>query len=115
LERRSLHPAEVTDALLARFQERAREAGARFVLAGMWRDEATADRLEWARARGWLAVDVSLNLADPRNSHLPWDPHPSARGRSLYAERLESFLAREVLSSALAMPTLPGPPIGSPQ
>jgi hypothetical protein len=115
LERRSLHPAEVTDALLVRFEENARGAGARFVLAGMWRDDATARRLEWARARGWLAVDLSFNLEDPRNSHLPWDPHPSARGQSLYAERLASFLAREVLSPALAMPTVAGSPIGAPQ
>jgi hypothetical protein len=106
LERRSLHPAEVTGALLARLEERARQVGARFVLAGMWRDEATGNRLEWARARGWLAVDVSFNLEDPRNSHLPWDPHPSARGQSLYAERLATFLAGQVLSPALAMPTV---------
>jgi hypothetical protein len=113
LERRSLHPAEVTDALLDRFEERAREAGARFVLAGMWRDETTAKRLEWARARGWLAVDISFNLEDPRNSHLPWDPHPSARGQGIYAERLASFVAGKVLSPVLALPTVGGPTIGA--
>jgi hypothetical protein len=105
LERRWLRADRVTEAVLVRFEELARGAGARFVLAGMWRDPATARRLAWARARGWLAVDVSVDLEDPRNSFLPWDPHPSARAQALYAERLGSFLAREALSPELASPS----------
>jgi hypothetical protein len=108
LERRWLHAGALTEAILLRFEELARGAGALPVLAGMWRDPATGRRLEWARARGWLAVDASVNLGNPRNSFLPWDPHPNARGQELYAERLAGFLAREVLSPDLARPFAAG-------
>jgi hypothetical protein len=104
LERRWLRSPEVTDAVLSRFEEVARGTGARLVLAGIWDDAATTERLEKARARGWLTVDVSVDLEDPLYNNLPWDPHPSARAHAAYAERLGSFLAREVLSPALVRP-----------
>jgi hypothetical protein len=110
LEVRWLRSAEVTEALLTRFEASARGAGARFVLAGIWSDEATRARLEWARAQGWLAVDVSVDLDDPLNTNLPWDPHPSARAQRAYADRLASFLAGAALSPALSRPHAAPPP-----
>jgi hypothetical protein len=104
LELRWLRSARVTDALLDRFAEGASGTGARLVLAGIWRDDATAERLEQARARGWLTVDASLDLDDPRNNNLPWDPHPSPRAQRLFAERIADLLVREVLSPALVRP-----------
>lgn len=103
LEGRLLQEHEVSEAILARFAERALVEGAAFVLAGISPDEVTRAQLESARRLGWRTVDVSVDLDDPAYNNLPWDPHPNARAHRFYADGLARFLASEVLRREMLM------------
>ena len=85
----------VSRALLASWATLCAKEGISFVVAGISSD--AAPMLEWCRAVGLRAVDISVPLTDPVNTNAPHDGHPSARANGVYAEKLVAFLKAESL------------------
>jgi hypothetical protein len=59
----------------------------RFILAGIWPNEATRETLRHFAAQGVATVDVSNDQNDPGNL-IAYDGHPSAFANEQSAERL---------------------------
>ena len=88
-------PDGVAKALLARMAAACSEKGVLFVVAGIDRRHLP-ERLDWIREQEIIAVDISVDLADPgwRNAS---DGHPSARAHKAFADRLLAFLREKRL------------------
>lgn len=83
--------------LILRLAHYCREQGIEFVLAGISSD--SGGMLEFCQQRGVKAVNISVVLAEPGNTNLPHDNHPSAKANKVYAQRLANFLRAEVARS----------------
>jgi hypothetical protein len=68
-----------------------------FLLAGIAEDARTAEMLAFARSKGLMALDISVDSKRPEYQNLPHDSHPSPLANASYAERLEGFIRTEVL------------------
>ena len=64
--------------------------GIPFVVAGISSD--SGPMLDWCRAVGLKAVDISVPLTESGNTNAPHDGHPSAKANRVYAEKLVGFL-----------------------
>ena len=95
VERGLLKSQEVSRAVMLDMRDLAREHGARFVVAGISDHPRTGGLLEYVAERDISAVDISLDLADPRFNNLPHDPHPSALANQKFAATLETYLRDE--------------------
>lgn len=83
--------------LILRFAHYCKEQGIQFVLAGISSD--SGGMLEFCRQRGVKVVNISVVLAEPGNTNLPHDNHPSAKANRVYAQRLTDFLRTELAPS----------------
>ena len=95
IERGLLKSQQVSRAVVVDMRNLAREHGATLVVAGISEHPRTSGLLEYAAEHGIPAVDVSLDLADPRYNNLPHDPHPSALANQEFATKLETYLRDE--------------------
>ncbi|MBI5800687.1 MAG: SGNH/GDSL hydrolase family protein [Verrucomicrobia bacterium] len=89
-EERRVRSHEVSRALLANWAGVCLKEGIPFIVAGISSD--ATPMLEWCRAAGIKAVDISVPLTEPSNTNAPHDGHPSAKANRVYAEKLVSFL-----------------------
>ena len=97
--------------LILRFAHYCREQGIQFVLAGISSD--SGGMLEFCRERGVEVVNISVVLAEPGNTNLPHDNHPSAKANRVYAERLTDCL-RAVVARLSHTPSAPnGSPVAA--
>ena len=85
-ERRRARGPEVTAALVDRFVDAAKGAGARVVVAGI--AGRTDALLERAAQRGATPLSMALDLDAPGMRNLPHDGHPSAKAHRGYAARV---------------------------
>ena len=99
-QERRVRSHEVSRALLANWATLCAKEGIPFVVAGISSD--AAPMLEWCRAVGLRAVDISVPLTDPANTNAPHDGHPSAKANGVYAEKLGAFLKANSPSSKRA-------------
>ena len=86
------HSREVTMAIIDEFAALAEENGVTLIMAGITRDDATAEMLEFANGKGVRTVDISVDPEVKEYTNKPHDPHPSAVANINYSERLEPFL-----------------------
>ncbi|NBR84027.1 MAG: SGNH/GDSL hydrolase family protein [Verrucomicrobia bacterium] len=93
-EERRVRSHAVSRALLANWAGACLKEGIPFIVAGISSD--AAPMLEWCRAAGIKAVDISVPLTEPGNTNAPHDGHPSAKANRVYAEMLVAFLKAEV-------------------
>lgn len=107
-EARRARSREVSAELILRFAGYCREQGIRFVLAGISSD--AGPMLEFCRRRGVAAVDISVVLAEPGNTNLPHDNHPSAQANRVYAEKLTAFLKSQVFAPPAGRGAASNPP-----
>jgi hypothetical protein len=94
-EERRVRSHEVSRALLANWAGVCIKEGIPFIVAGISSD--AGPMLEWCRAAGIKAVDISVPLTEPGNTNAPHDGHPSAKANRVYAEKLVAFLKREMV------------------
>lgn len=85
-ERDRANGPAVTRALVRRFVERAQQAGARVIVAGI--AGASEEVLAEAAALGATPVRLALDLDRPGMRNLPHDAHPSPLAHRQYAGRL---------------------------
>jgi hypothetical protein len=100
LEDRWYHSHQVSKRLLLEMAELAQHSQVQFILATIAEDALTREMLEFARAQGLMAVDISVDARRPEYTNQPHDSHPSALANAYYAERIETFLRTEVWQKA---------------
>jgi len=96
-EERRVNSHAVSRALLANWAGVCLKEGIPFIVAGISSD--AGPMLEWCRAAGIKAVDISVPLTEPGNTNAPHDGHPSAKANRVYAEKLVEFLRGAVKRS----------------
>ena len=96
-EERRVRSHEVSRALLKNWAGVCLKEGIPFIVAGISSD--AGPMLEWCRAAGIKAVDISVPLTEPLNTNAPHDGHPSAKANRVYAEKLVEFLRAPVKRS----------------
>ena len=89
-EERRVNSHAVSRALLLNWAGVCLKEGIPFVVAGISSD--AGPMLDWCRAVGLKAVDISVPLTEPGNTNAPHDGHPSAKANRVYAEKLVGFL-----------------------
>lgn len=89
--------AEVSAELIIRFASFCRENNIKFLLAGISSDSPAM--LAYCQRRGVAAVDISVVLAEPGNTNLPHDNHPSAAANKVYAQKLIACLKQVLLEA----------------
>ncbi len=94
-EEQRVRSHEVSRALIKNWATVCLKEGIPFIVAGISSDAGLM--LEWCRAVGINAVDISVPLADPGNTNAPHDGHPSAKANGVYAEKLVGFLKTNAL------------------
>ena len=97
-EERRVRSHEVSRALLKNWAGACLKEGIPFIVAGISSD--AGPMLEWLRAVGIQAVDISVPLTEPGNTNAPHDGHPSALANRVYAEKLVAFLKAGPLRQA---------------
>lgn len=90
-EEKALRSHEVSERIVDLFAEAARNAGSRFVLAGINATPPTRSMIAYARERGIPSVDISVDMTKPEN-RVAWDGHPSAAANILSSRTLAEFL-----------------------
>lgn len=94
-QERRVRSHEVSRALLKNWAGACLKEGIPFIVAGISSD--ATPMLEWCRAVGIKAVDISVPLTEPGNTNAPHDGHPSAKANRVYAEKLVAFLKTNAL------------------
>ena len=89
-EERRVNSHAVSRALLLNWAGVCLKEGIPFVVAGISSD--SGPMLDWCRAVGLKAVDISVPLTESGNTNAPHDGHPSAKANRVYAEKLVGFL-----------------------
>lgn len=97
IEQRYHHMGDVTRALLLEFAITGQEHKIPVVIAGITHSKGTRKMLSFVQENGFKAVDISVDLDIKENINYPHDYHPSARANQQYADKLETFLRKEVL------------------
>lgn len=87
----------VTKAIIREFGRLAKAHGVELVVAGLLSDPLTTDTLAYSREQGITTVDISVDLSIPAHRNWPHDPHPSPAANRQYAQKLASFLERDIL------------------
>ncbi|MGA9997554.1 MAG: hypothetical protein WBP93_19215 [Pyrinomonadaceae bacterium] len=90
---------DVSKAILKEMLNLCRANGIKFVVAGISREDATADMLEYCHREGIPATDISIDLNIKENNNLPYDAHPSAVADRQYEQKLESFLCEKFIET----------------
>ena len=96
-EDKGLRSRYVTEVLIQRMVRLSKDAGAQFVLAGVYQHPETAHMLEVFHLEGIPTVDISQNLDDPSLRILPGNGHPNPKAHQAMAESLATFLQNKVL------------------
>jgi hypothetical protein len=96
-EERRVNSHAVSRALLANWAGVCLKEGIPFVVADISSD--AGPMLEWCRAAGIKAVDISVPLTEPGNTNAPHDGHPSAKANRVYAEKLVAVLRGAAIRS----------------
>ena len=68
-----------------------------FVLAGIHTTTDTYEMLDFCKKNEILNVDISVDTNLKEYNNLPHDAHPSAKANEVYAEKLYSYLVKEIL------------------
>ena len=97
-ERHSLSH-EITKAVIKEISDSCKARGIELVVAGLTSDATTSDMLEYWKREGLRTVNIWVDFLNIKeNNNLPYDSHPSAIAHQQYAQKLEVFLRRNVLS-----------------
>lgn len=89
-----LQAQQISQQLVARFDEKVRACGSRFVLATLVQDDRSNDMIQYCRSKGIEHTDMMVDLSKPGMTNEPNDSHPSAKAHKGYAKALE-FLFNE--------------------
>ena len=92
IEKRFSHSHQVTEMLLKRFAQVAKDHEIELVIAGILDSRVTRKMLRYAKSEGMPVVDMSVNLKVKENTNDPHDPHPSGRANEQFAAKLAAFL-----------------------
>jgi hypothetical protein len=87
------HAQDVSRALILKFRDVCREHGVELVFAGIAKTSRTAEMIDWARAQGITAMDISVDQSLPENV-VPGDGHPSGKANEHFAEVLDAAVSR---------------------
>jgi hypothetical protein len=96
-EDEGLRSKYVTEVLIQRMAVASKQAGAQFVLAGIYRHPETTNMLRTYHMEGIPTVDISQDLDQPEARILPGNGHPNARSHEQMAQALHSFLVNKLL------------------
>ncbi len=91
-EDQGLRSKFVTEVLIQRMVGASRDAGAHFVLAGVYRHPETEKMLRTFHLDNVPTVDISQDLADPDLRILPGNGHPNAKAHAMMAQVLYDYL-----------------------
>jgi lysophospholipase L1-like esterase len=83
--------SDVTRAIIREIHDKAKAAGSDFLLVGIFDNSRTAAMLSWARGEGMRALDISVDLSDPRY-RVPADGHPNDVAAQIFADRIAAEL-----------------------
>ena len=97
LEDRWARSHEVSKRLLLEVAALTQRTQSQFLLATIAEDASSRKMLAFARSKGLMAVDISVDSSRPEYRNLPHDSHPSPLANVSYAEGLESFVRIGIL------------------
>jgi len=92
IEANAVPVVEISRKVIERMSQEAGAAGAGFLLAGIENDKKTRAMLDWWRAQGGQAVDLSVDLDGKDLRNHPHDVHPGPKAHRIYAEKLGTAL-----------------------
>jgi hypothetical protein len=87
---------EVSTAVIEEFSQLCNANGIPLVVAGISMDPTTAEMLEHCGKLGIRTLDISVDLTIPGNANA-YDGHPTAIVNQQYAQKLESYLCRDLI------------------
>jgi hypothetical protein len=95
-EEKGLRSAYITEILIERIHKLCQNAGAKFILAGIYRHPQTSKMLEIFHLDQVPTVDVSEDLEKPDLRILPGNGHPNAKAHASMADKLLQFLQKQL-------------------
>lgn len=87
---------KVSAAVIEEFAHLCKANDIPLVVAGISMDPATSEMLEHCRKSGIMRLDISMDLTIPGNANA-YDGHPTAIVNQQYAQKLESYLCRDLI------------------
>lgn len=95
IQRKLLNERKVTQLLLKKIQALIESNHSTLIVCGIDENRKTKETIKWCLKNDIIAVDIGLDLLNPKYNLMPNDIHPNSLANTLYANKLHTYLTNK--------------------